>query len=154
MEQEKSSLPPLEEIIEQASMKIVTIKISAFPSELWETNVYKQAGGGRRVPLVARVYEVDDRAVEVQGYLPSKIWYDDGLYGLFYVNETLPKAARPFKGKLYVMYTYIDPNVVLDYDANIRVLIDQVLMQDGKMAHLFVFGEEQATSLLVEKRKQ
>jgi hypothetical protein len=142
----RSTLPPVDDIKEK--LRIVRIVLSKFPSKTVEMHVEVLDGDQKR-PVYALVTIIDSDAV--RGYLPTKLFpTNEGVEVLFYTNPKLPDAARPFKqGKTYIALAVVEYNKVIQYDADLRVLIDQFVSLDGELVYVFVFGDEQYDSIVM-----
>jgi hypothetical protein len=137
----KSKLPPLEQVREETTMRIITVNTFSYPKTLMKTSMRQTGSRGAESVITAQVIKLTDP--RIQGFMPSKVWWDDinrSFDILFYVNTTLPKAVRPFKDNTYFMYFY-PSGYVVEYDATMRVFIDQIKTNIG-MAYVFMFGDE------------
>jgi hypothetical protein len=146
----KSGLPPLQEVVEQVTMRIITVNTNSMPKVVKETTLTVTNERGHKSNVVAPIIEITDS--RVQGFMPSKIWWndsDDSFDILFYVNNSLPKAVRPFKDKMYLMSFY-PQSMTVEYDVNVRLFLDQIKTNAG-MAFVVMFGDESYKSLVIEK---
>ncbi|MCK9371195.1 hypothetical protein M0R04_14885 [Candidatus Dojkabacteria bacterium] len=104
---------------------------------------------GKVWPLKAQLCEITES--RVLGYIPSKTlntgWNEFMM--MFYINETLPDAARPFKKKMYAMWAPLYEYETLLYDINTRLFMDQIETNDG-FVYFFIFGEDEYDSIIAD----
>lgn len=104
---------------------------------------------GTSKPLRAGVIKVDNEST--LGYIPTKCWYDHAnaaIVLLYYISSALPNAARPFGNKPCYIYTVKTTDyLVVEYDAETRIFIDQVATDEGMM-YMFIFGEDDMQKVL------
>lgn len=145
----QSGLPPVEEVRSAISIRVVSVPLSeceVIPDV--ETTIQVITKDGEK-PLVTNVYVIT--TPEVGQYLPSKVWHDenDGFMMLYYISPSLPAQARPFgKGKAYAIVTPLHHSAVLEYRADVRLLVDQIVTPSGTH-HFFIFGEDSYKDLIV-----
>lgn len=97
--------------------------------------------------IVANLYEVTNE--KVLGYLPSRVWHNDGFNLLYYIGEAMPSQARPFGDKPVYCFHIPLSTKPIEYDANWRVFIDQIAVRDDM--YLFVmFNEDQYQDIVNE----
>lgn len=143
---ELSSFLPLIEPHDTPKMRIERITLESFPSHRCKTNIHLATSVGTS-PIFAHVYKIDNPLTN--GFIPTKVWHaDDSLQFLYYVSKFLPPAARPFgDDPCYVFVVYTRDGDAVEYDADIRLYIDQVLTPCG-MAYVFIFGEQEMRRML------
>jgi hypothetical protein len=147
---QKSFLPRSEEVLEEIKanmMRVEVISLYMDDSEL-VLSAFKLDVDGIEEDCYVKILEIDDK--RVRGYIPSKVWYDkDGYINvLYYVSGGLPEAVRPFKGKTYLMWRYMELDKTLVYDGNIRMFMDQIMGYDGRMMYVWVFDEGSINDIL------
>jgi hypothetical protein len=144
----KSFLPPVEDVRNVQVMQIHQLAVNDFPWKRLQTkfNIVDKLGKSKRIS--AMVYRLDDEAT--RGYLPTKMWYHDGSFRmLYYVSPALPMQARPFKDKpCYMFAIYPKVNEIIEYEASVRVFIDQVQNNTIGLGYIFMFGEDDARDIL------
>jgi hypothetical protein len=128
-------------------MRVEVISLYMDDSEL-VLSAFKLDVDGIEEDCYVKILEIDDK--RVRGYIPSKVWYDkDGYINvLYYVSGGLPEAVRPFKGKTYLMWRYMELDKTLVYDGNIRMFMDQIMGYDGRMMYVWVFDEGSINDIL------
>lgn len=143
MNELSSFLPPVEPT-EVKRMRIERLHLQSFPMNRCKTK-FTLANKGESI--FAQVYKVDNEST--RGFIPTKVWSEDGQFHfLYYVSEFLPKAARPFgDDPCYVFCVYTKNGDVIEYDADIRIFIDQIQTPIG-MAYVFIFGETEMRRVL------
>lgn len=149
-----TALPPLEEIREANTMRIIVVDSNDFAKEVLKTSMFSVGHDDEREPLYATVVKITDE--RVKGFMPSKVWWDDATEQfqlLYYVNPSLPKATKPFKDNTYMMYVYVDNCPELEYDLSMRLFIDQVNTVYGMM-HVIMFGDETRDLLIIDDEKE
>lgn len=149
---EKSAIPVIQEVNDQQHIEMISVRLGKFSIGEREM-IIEHSHGGAWMPVKAEVFKLNDH--EVGDYLPSKVFVHDGeIYLMFYVNDQLPNAVRPFEDD--VCYGWlIDwvPGWRVRYPALSRVFIDQVIV-DGRMKILFISDSATYESLLsVPERK-
>lgn len=77
-------------------------------------------------------------------YIPSKVAVINGdLQFFYYVNPGLPENARPFSsGYCYVWVARWDPKKRWRYPADVRLFIDQIVVDD-EVYYVFVTNESE-----------
>lgn len=78
----------------------------------------------------------------VQGYLPSKVWweFERGYVLMYYINKNV--TAKPFQDQRTFCFSIGEAqDWVLSYDVRATVFIDQIRMTDGQMSYFYIFGE-------------
>lgn len=156
----ESSLPLPEEILVQKTMSIVRINVTDQPYHMAKTTLFISTQRGVRIPLEAPVYVIDDE--RVRGYIPTKsLIYDYDLIDdthqnphlemVFFTSPSLPDQVRPFAGgKTYVMLFRATLDMVLEYDIEQRILIDQqVVSATGDVYYIIVFGHKQYDDIVI-----
>ncbi len=129
-------------------MRVENLVIASHEWAKLTTNLeIEDKGTGKIWPLKAMVCEITDK--RVLGYIPSKTfnvgWNEFML--MFYINETLPDAVRPFKKRMFAMWAQLDYEEALLYDINIRLFMDQVKTDTG-FVYFFIFGEDEYDSII------
>lgn len=167
----KSGLPPLEQIREESTMRIITVNTSPFKRKQVETFMmvsndgkycsphasYAVAVGSglQPGPLVATLLHLDDE--RIKGFMPSKVWTFSSLFSmiefniLYYINTTLPKAVKPFKDNTYLMYFTPRPGDVIEYDVNVRFFMDQIMVPGVGMTYVVMFGDESYEDIVLKE---
>ena len=140
-----SSLPPPEEVYANLCIKIINLPLHRCPSvEGVETTLnITSVLDGTTKPVITTLYTIDDKVVGE--YLPSRVWFagEDGVTLLYYVSPSLPNQVRPFKdGKSYALVIPMD-NIMdtVDYNAELRLLIDQVETPSG-ISYVLMFADD------------
>ncbi|TFG98712.1 hypothetical protein E4H12_05285 [Candidatus Thorarchaeota archaeon] len=154
-EEQKSVLPPIEEVREASTMKVVTVNTKQFEKTLVETALRAIHPDGTSDPLIANIMTIADE--RVKGFMPSKVWADlhpqhnwTGDFNvLYYVNPILPQAVKPFQDNTYLLYFHHNPNDVIEYDINLRIFMDQVPTHKGNV-FVIMFGDETAGEIVVK----
>lgn len=157
----ETSLPCPEQVSEARTMFIVRVRVTDLPCRLVETTINRSVDGGR-VPLVCRLYSIDDD--RIRGYIPTKsllvdkpneLFYEPADSGpalemIFFTSASLPANVRPYgQGKTHVLTAIIDHNTVIDYDIDARILIDQQV-HNNLVMYIFVFGDLQYDSVIAK----
>lgn len=145
---ESSALPPPIDVLQNDSVKILTIDIGAYEVESNVTlNVDAVESDGTTKPVVAtKVFCITKE--EVAGYLASKVWYckrNRTLKALYYISSTLPrlmKVSDDDKSTYVIMFPLNEDNVDLLYDASLPVLIDQLEDENGFMQCIFMMDSK------------
>jgi hypothetical protein len=164
--QRQSILPGVEQVRDEQTMKIITVSTSGlkrqFVKTTLEISLPNASPNEPPVPLYAYLVKLDDN--RIKEYMPSKVWYDPSektglgtLHNfniLFYVNKTMPQTVRPFKENTYVMFFVPQKGEVIEYNCNIRLFMDQVLTEEGEMAFVIMFGEEEYGQIVVNMDKK
>jgi len=82
----------------------------------------------------------------VQGYLPSKVWweFERGYVLMYYINDNI--TAKPFQGQRVFCFAMPEErDWVLSYDVRATLFIDQIRVQSAQlgseMYYFFIFGE-------------
>ena len=138
-------LPPPSEVYDSLCVKIINLPLTHNKTEnnVTTTLNIKSNTDGSTTPVVATLYTIADDIVGE--YLPSRVWFSSeyGVTLLYYVSSTLPSQVRPFKnGKSYVLVIPIDDILdVVDYDADLRLLIDQVETPSG-ISYVIMFADD------------
>lgn len=97
-------------------------------------------------PVRGRLFELNDP--EIQGYLPSRVWYDVPGHAFrlsFYTGETLHPNVRPFKdAKTYMLVVHPESHDAVHYPAEWRLFIEHVVCTPytAGIAYVFLFGED------------
>lgn len=149
-----SGMPPIEEVREANTMKIITVNTYHFEQTLVETALRTVHPDGTSDPLIANIMTISDE--RVKGFMPSKVWTNPkesiGLPPfniLYYVNSALPQAVKPFKDNTYLMYFRPKPEDVIEYDINLRIFMDQIQTNMGTV-FVAMFGDEVAGEIVVK----
>jgi hypothetical protein len=98
--------------------------------------------------LTTTLFTIEDETVGQ--YLPTKVWISplSGVTLLYYVSASLPDQVRPFKdGKSYALVVPLTVDEVIEYDAEIRLLIDQVPTEHG-LTYVFLFADDAYKKLI------
>lgn len=145
-----SSLPPFEEMHDAFHVKITNLQLSKCSKLLDQHTSIKMKVDNLERDLITDVYVIDDPMVGE--YLPSKVWNSltHGIMLLYYVSKSLPDGVRAFKnGRSYaIVIECVDPNVVIEYDASIRLLIDQVPTPTG-ISYVIMFADDVIDKLIL-----
>jgi len=142
MNEVTTSLPPIEEIRKQNTMRIITIDSSRYLCETKKTALDVVDIDGQIKSVYAKIIAIDDP--RVNQFMPSKVVWNDKSEAfdvIFYVADSLPKAVRPFEGNTYLMYFYPNYGDEVHYDVTMRLFIDQVKTPHG-LAMIVMFGDE------------
>jgi hypothetical protein len=152
-----TQLPTFEQQHALHTMQIVRLDVTLFKRTKVSTHfdiVSDKYEPERNVQV--QLFTVDDP--RVRGYLPSKVWVHDDpqseigprIEMSFYVNPTLPAAAKPFgDGPMYVFALQSDTEEVVEYDVQTRIFIDHILGTDGNIWYVFCFGQAQYDQIVV-----
>lgn len=159
----ESSLPPAEEILEERernTMKLVRICVTDLPITSVTTTLFVSTERIEPFPLTGALYTIDDD--RVRGYIPTKSLLmaadsHDQYYGdvelemVFFCSPSLPDQVRPFgTGKTHVLFFRVTPDMVIEYDINLRILIDQqVVSSTGEVYYIVVFGDKQYNDIVI-----
>lgn len=138
---QETGLPPAETPI----VTIKTIMIPPFGGQWARSYLRESVGSDLQVNLIT----IKDDSIK--GFMPSKIWHDvaHGFVLLYYINPTLPLAVRPFKGNTHLMHFELTPGINIEYDARIRLYIDQVKVIE-RMHCVSIFGDESYDAIIKE----
>lgn len=141
-------LPDMNTVATAQKMRIYRTQLCDFPYNHVKTHLdLVDERTKKRSAVSANIYRIDDP--NVIGYMPSKIWHDDGGFNmLFYTSPALPNAARPFGDKpCYAFTLYVRYGISVEYDWQTRIFIDQIQTKVG-MAYVFLFSEVDAKSIM------
>lgn len=150
-ESQNSALPDCGYVSEIANveprMRIYRVALNSFESQVRETSIdMVNDETGMASTVVASVYKVDD--LTINGFMPSKVWYDGGFQLLYYVSPSLPDRARPFGyDPCYVFSVCVPDGESIVYDWNISLFIDQIMTSNG-MLYLFICSEAELPKIL------
>ena len=132
----QSNLPSVEEVMEEKRRKLMNVKVRSVPDYEWKkVRSLLEYGDGEDVYV-----NICQISGEEAGYIPSKVWYDNGFKLLFYMNDSMPDEIRPFSDETYLMYFKLEVDKVLKYDIDIRMFMDQIMTDIG-MVYFCVFGK-------------
>ena len=152
MTQEKlqSFLPSYDEVRSHVNMQIINLTLEECPQEHDVTTsiMIRNKHTGDVNQLTTTLYKIDDRTVG--DYLPTKVWISplNGVTLLYYVSASLPDQVRPFKdGQSYALVVPLTVDEVIEYDAGIRLLIDQVPTEHG-LTYVFLFADDAYKQLI------
>lgn len=157
-EQQQSGLPSLEQVREEQTMRIYTINTKQFPSKRVETTLRltNPVGTPNDRPMIGVLINIDDK--RIKEFMPSKVWASEQTQRhevvfdvLFYVNTTLPKAVRPFKDNTYLLYFFPGYGDVIEYNAEMRIFMDQVHVPKFGTAYVIMFGEETYNDIIIKE---
>lgn len=147
----KSNLPDFNEVKSLNTMSMRRLKLSEMPvsHETLALNVVRK---GKSAPMQAPVYRIDNE--EFNGYLPSKVWYrDDDIHFLFYTSTAITPEQKPFgTNTTYVVACEVDSDMVIEYEAGLRIFIDQV-HGDEETIYVFMFDQLVYDELVERKTK-
>lgn len=149
---QKSSMPPPEEIEALVLMNIMQLVVQDHPATLHKLTV--EVGSGDTFNNAqALIYTIDDPVIK--GYLPSRVWFagEDETCMSFYVNQSLPKEARPLGDQGFCVFILdVPPRATVRYDIYTQLFIDQLNTPYG-MKYVFVFAEKELPKLLFAEKE-
>lgn len=146
--EQRSQLPPLEEIREEITMKIFMINLDDLSSpKRVKTTLCSTTGKGiKKTNKVMKLYEVDNQSVAQR--VPTRIWWDkqrNNFSLLYYVS---PHTGTKFASNLYLLIDYPQVNEVVEYPLETKMLIDQVFDTPYGTAFVYLFDSESYNSLI------
>jgi hypothetical protein len=150
-----SNLPNMARIVtnqREGRMRIANVSIT---SDMWGTVTTRMDTENKDTlelwPLQARICEIDGEGI--QGAIPSKIFAHgwDEFTLVYYINDSLPPAVRPFKGKTYMMWAYLCKHESLLYNTQATLFIDQINTDHG-LIYVFIFDETNHNLLVMGEK--
>lgn len=146
----ESGMPSINEMENHLKIKMVTIRLDECEVVPDTHLTIEFVSDTSRQDVYAPIYKIT--RPDVGKYIPSKIWHDEeqGFLMLYYVCESLPPQARPFGDEnAYAVVLPVPPNDChVEYDAGVRMLLDQILTPAGMM-HFVIFGESAYDQIVI-----
>lgn len=146
----KSNLPPIEN--QFIGIKTLSLTDYVIPTQPLAVE-FKPVGAGEWASVVpSKLYHIDHP--ELRSYIPSKVFAKDEQFTfLYYTNDTLPDAVRPFgDGGCYVWWMEFGTTLEYRYPANVRVMIDQVTdRSSGDVYIVLIASAEEFDKLRINK---
>lgn len=152
---EGSALPSVVEMEEEFSRnKMNVICVDLVGVEWVDVGTkfdYEDGYGGGEV--LGRMCHLDGYE-EVGGYIPSKVFWSNGSLKLvYYTNDSLPDAVKPFKGRTYIMVSDLVIGGRLKYDLGVRMFMDQIKREDD-WVNVFIFDSGSFHDIIVGREHE